>query len=84
MITRKNLAPLDDTLREFWRSKLKYLKNKTLWSLYLSCQDFFAYCCISGYVGCTCDDCEHQKDCLRCKITMEEVKHELTRRRFIK
>ena len=84
MITTKDLAPLDDMSFELWREKLKHRKVKTLWDLYLFCQDFYAWCCISVYVGCTCDDCEHQKDCLRCKLTMEEVKHELTRRRFLK
>ena len=84
MITRKDLAPLDDTSLELWRNTLKHRKYETLYALYAFCQDFFAWLCISGYVGCTCDDCEHQKDCRRRKLTMEEVKHELTRMRFLK
>ena len=80
MITNKDLAPLDDTSLEFWRSNLKHCKAKTLLDLYLFCQDFFGWVCIKDYVGYTCNDCKAQEVCLRCKLTMEEVKHELERR----
>ena len=80
MITTKDLAPLDDMSFELWREKLKHRKAKTLLDLYLFCQDFSTWVCTKDYVGCTCDDCTHQEICLRCKLTMEEVKHELERR----
>ena len=80
MITRKDLAPLDDASLEIWRKELNHRKAKTLWDLYLFCQDFYSWVCLKGYVGCTCNDCTAQEVCLRCKLTMEEVKHELERR----
>lgn len=80
MITTKDLAPLDDTSFELWIEKLKHRKAKTLLDLYLFCQDFSSWVCTKDYVGCTCDDCTHQELCLRCILTLEEVKHELTRR----
>lgn len=80
MITIKDLAPLDDMSFELWREKLKHRKAKTLLDLYLFCQDFSSWVCTKDYVGCTCDDCTHQELCLRCILTLEEVKHELTRR----
>lgn len=80
MITTKDLAPLDDMSFELWREKLKHRKAKTLLDLYLFCQDFFSWVCIKDYVGYTCNDCKAQEVCLRYKLTMVEVKHELERR----
>ena len=80
MITTKDLAPLDDTSLELWRNTLKHRKAKTLLDLYLFCQDFYSWVCTKDYVGCTCDDCTAQEVCLRCKLTLKEVKHEVTRR----
>lgn len=80
MITIKDLAPLDDTLFELWKNTLKHRKTKTLWSLYCFCQDFFTWVCPKDYVGFTCNDCNVQEYCRRCKLTIEEVKHELERR----
>ena len=34
MITRKDLAPLDDTSLELWRNTLKHRKDETLYALY--------------------------------------------------
>jgi hypothetical protein len=34
MITRKDLAPLNDSDFEFWENNLKYRQDKTLWALY--------------------------------------------------
>ena len=80
MITRKDLAPLDDASLELWRNNLKRRKAKTLLDLYLFCQDFYNWVCTKDYVGCTCDDCTNQELCLCCKLTIKEVKHELERR----
>lgn len=80
MITAKDIAPLDNTSLELWRKELKHRKAKTLLDLYIFCQDFFGWVCTKDYVGCTCDDCIHQEFCLRYKLTLEEVKHELERR----
>lgn len=55
MITRKDLAPLDDESLENWREKLKYRRAKTLLDLYLFCKDFFGWACYKDYVGFTCD-----------------------------
>lgn len=77
MITRKDLAPLDDASFELWRKELKHRKAKTLLDLYLFCQDFFGWACYKDYVGFTCDDCKVKEYCICCKLTMEEVKHEL-------
>lgn len=35
MITRKDLAPLDDTSLELWRNTLKHRKDETLYALYM-------------------------------------------------
>lgn len=80
MISRKDLAPLDDTSLELWRNTLKHRKDKTLYALYDFCQDFFAFVCPKYYMGDTCDDCRIYDYCQSCKLTMEEVKHELERR----
>ena len=80
MITTKDLAPLDDMSFELWREKLKHRKAKTLLDLCLFCRDFSSLVCTKDYVVCTCDDCTHQELCLRCILTLEEVKYELTRR----
>ena len=84
MITRKDLAPLDETLLEFWRSTLKHRKDETLWTLYAFCQDFFTWVCLKYYMGDTCDGCKHREDCQRYKLTMVEVKNELVKRSFLK
>lgn len=83
MISRKGLAPLDETSLEFWRKALKHREDKTLWSVYGFCQDFFTWVCTKDYLGCNCDDCKKQEYCMRCKITMVEVKKELARRGLI-
>ena len=80
IITTKDLAPLDETALEIWRKELRHRKAKTLLDLYLFSQDFFGWVCTKDYVGCTCNDCTAQEVCLRCKLTLKEVKHELTRR----
>ena len=80
MITTKDIAPIDSKSFELWRKELNYRKAKTLWDLYLFCQDFFTWVCPKDYVGFTCDDCKVKEYCLRCKITIKEVKHELERR----
>lgn len=80
MITIKDLAPIDNKSFELWRKELNHRKAKTLWDLYLFCQDFYSWVCTKDYVGGTCDDCTNQELCLRYKLTLEEVKHELERR----
>lgn len=80
MITIKDLAPIDNKSFELWRKELNHRKAKTLLDLYLFCQDFYSWVCTKDYVGCTCNDCTAQEVCMRCKLTMEEVKHELARR----
>lgn len=40
MITRKDLAPIDDKSLELWRKKLKLIKDKTLRDLYVFSRDF--------------------------------------------
>ena len=42
MITTKDLAPIDNKSFELWRKELKHRKAKTLWDLYLFCQDFYS------------------------------------------
>lgn len=84
MITEKNLAPLDEASLEFWRNTLKYSDKETLKDLYVFCQDFFVWPCRDYYLGETCDSCANHDFCLRCKLTIVEVKHELVRRRFLK
>lgn len=83
MITVKDLAPLDDTLLEVWRNTLKDRDKETLRDLYVFCQDFFVWPCHNHYLGITCDSCANHDFCLRCKLTIKEVKRELTRR-FLK
>lgn len=80
MITRKDLAPLDDVSFELWKKELKHRKAKTLIDLYLFCQDFFGWACYKDYCGFTCDDCKVKEYCICCKITIKEVKRELERR----
>ncbi len=84
MITRKDLALLDDTSLELWRNTIKHRKDEKLLALYDFCQDFFTWVCPKDYMGDICDDCRVYDYCQSCKLTMEEVKHELTRRRFLK
>ena len=83
MITRKDLAPLDDTQLEFWKSTLKHRKDETLYALYTFCQDFFSWVCLKDYMGDTCYCCKNYDYCQRCKLTMVEVKNELVRRSFL-
>lgn len=61
MITRKDLAPLNDSDFEFWENNLKHRQDKTLWALYGFCQDFFTWSCPKDYLGCTCDGCLNQE-----------------------
>lgn len=83
MITRKDLAPLDDASLEFWINNLKFHKDKkALWTLYNFCQDFFAWVCTKNYGRHNCYGCKNQEDCMRCRITMDEVKKELKRRKW--
>lgn len=84
MITKKDLAPIDSKSFELWRKELSHRKTKTLWDLYLFCQDFYSWFCIKGYVGYTCNDCTAQEDCLRYKLTIVEVNNELVKRSFLK
>lgn len=84
MITRKDLAPLNDSDFEFWETSLKHRQNKTLWALYGFCQDFFTWLCPRDYLGCTCDGCLNQEICIRYKLTMKAVKQELKLREWNK
>lgn len=77
MITRKDLAPIDDKSLELWRKKLKLIKDKTLRDLYVFSRDFYAWPCRDHYNGEICDGCKNYDFCQSCKLTMEEVKHEL-------
>lgn len=77
MITRKDLAPIDDKSLELWRKKLKLIKDKTLRDLYVFARDFYAWPCRDHYNGEICDGCKNYDFCQSCKLTMEEVKHEL-------
>ena len=77
MITRKDLAPIDDKSLELWRKKLKPIKDKTLRDLYVFSRDFYAWPCRDHYNGEICDGCKNYDFCQSCKLTMEEVKHEL-------
>lgn len=80
MISRKDLAPIDDKSLELWRKKLKHIKDETLRDLYVFSRDFYAWPCRDHYNGEICDGCKSHDFCKSCKLTMEEVKHELTRR----
>lgn len=80
MITRKDLAPLDGTSLELWRKELKHRKAKTLLDLYIFSHNFYAWPCRDHYKGEICEDCENHDFCQSCKLTTEEVKHELERR----
>lgn len=80
MISRKDLAPIDDKSLELWRKKLKHIKDKTLRDLYVFSRDFYAWPCRNHYNGEICDGCKNYDFCQSCKLTMVEVKHELTRR----
>lgn len=80
MITTKDLAPLDDASFELWRKELKHRKAKTLLDLYVFSIDFYAWPCRDHYNGEICDGCKSHDFCQSCKLTMEEVKHELERR----
>lgn len=71
MITRKDLAPLDDASLEIWRNDLKHRKDETLYALYDFCQDI-------------CDDWRVYDYCQSCKLTMVEVKNELVKRSLSK
>lgn len=51
MITRKDLAPIDDKSLELWRKKLKLIKDKTLRDLYVFSRDFYAWPCRNHYKG---------------------------------
>ena len=77
MITKKDLAPLSSSDYDFWRNTLKHRKDKTLWALYGFCQDFFTWCCLKDYLGCTCNGCLNKEDCMRYKLTMKAVKQEI-------
>lgn len=80
MIIRKDLAPIDDKSLELLRKKLKLIKDKTLRDLYVFSRDFYAWPCRDHYNGEICDGCKNYDFCQSCKLTMEEVKHELERR----
>ena len=80
MITRKDLAPLDDASFELWRKELKHRKAKMLLDLYIFSRDFYAWPCRDHYNGEICDGCKNHDFCLCCKLTIKEVKHELERR----
>lgn len=84
MITRKDLAPIDDKSLELWRKKLKHIKDETLRDLYVFSRDFYAWPCRDHYNGDICDDCKSHDYCQSCKLTMVEVKNELVRRSFSK
>lgn len=84
MITRKDLAPLDDASFELWRKELENYKDEMLKDLYVFSRDFYAWHCRNHYNGEICDGCKNYDFCESCKLTMEELKHELTRRRFPK
>lgn len=84
MITIKDLVPLDDMQLESWRNNLKNLDKETMKDLYVFCQDFFVWPCRNHYLGETCDSCANHDFCLRCKLTIAEVKHELIKRSFLK
>ena len=43
MISKKDLAPLDNPDFSVWLATLKHRKNKTLWALHGFCQDFFSH-----------------------------------------
>jgi hypothetical protein len=77
MITRKDLAPLDDASLEIWINDLKHRKDETLRDLYVFSRDFYAWPCRDHYNGEICDGCKNYDFCQSCKLTMEEVKHEL-------
>lgn len=82
MISKKDLAPLDNPDFSVWLATLKHRKNKTLWALHGFCQDFFTWCCSKNYLGCSCVDCLNYDICLRYKLTIKEVKQELCLREF--
>nr|DAL32502.1 MAG TPA_asm: hypothetical protein [Caudoviricetes sp.] len=84
MITIKDLAPLDDMQLESWRNALKNFDKETMKDLYIFCQDFFVWPCRKHHLGETCDSCADHDFCLRCKLTIAEVKHELIKRSFLK
>lgn len=84
MITRKDLAPLDDASLEIWRNDLKHRKDKTLRDLYVFSRDFYAWPCRNHYNGEICDGCKNHDFCQSCKLTMVEVKNELVKRSFLK
>ena len=84
MITRKDLAPIDDKSLELWRKKLKHIKDETLRDLYVFSRDFYAWPCRDHYNGETCDSCKNYDYCQSCKLTMVEVKNELVKRSFSK
>lgn len=84
MITRKDLAPIDDKSLELWRKKLKHIKDETLRDLYVFSRDFYAWPCRDHYNRDICDDCKSHDYCQSCKLTMVEVKNELVRRSFSK
>lgn len=80
MITTKDFAPLDNTSLELWRKDLMHRDAKTLYNLYIFSRDFYAWPCRNHYNGEICDDCKNYDFCQSCKLTFEEVKHELERR----
>lgn len=82
MITRKDLAPLDDESLELWRNTLKRCKTKKLSDLYVFSRDFYAWPCRNHYNGEICDGCKNHDFCQSCKLTMVEVKNELVKRSF--
>lgn len=84
MITRKDLAPLDDASLENWINDLKHRKDETLRDLYVFSRDFYAWPCRNHYNGEICDDCKNHDFCQSCKLTMVEVKNELVKRSFSK
>ena len=82
MITRKDLAPLDDASLEIWRNDLEHRKDETLKDLYVFSRDFYAWPCRNHYNGEICDDCKSHDFCQSCKLTMVATWRELIKRSF--
>lgn len=84
MITRKDLASLDDASLETWRNDLKHRKDETLRDLYVFSRDFYAWPCRNHYNGEICDGCKSHDFCQSCKLTMVATWRELIKRSFSK
>ena len=82
MITRKDLAPLDDASFKLWRKELENYKDEMLKDLYVFSRDFYAWPCRNHYNGEICDDCKSHDFCQSCKLTMVATWRELIKRSF--